>query len=360
MRWLPYLTAWLFPPVTIASLWLGGAWTFALPVLAFGLIPALELLLKPDTRNKAPDQEAQDRTNPLFDVVLVALIPVHIATCVLLAMLVRSGHLHGVGVVGGVFAVGVACGVYGINLGHELGHRREKWAKRMAVVALSTSLYAHFIIEHNRGHHARVSTDEDPASSRRGETLYAFWIRSVRDGWLSAWALEAKRLDKKGLRRISWHNEMLRLTVLQGVLAAGAVAAFGWGGVAWIGAAAIGALMLETVNYIEHYGLQREKTAAGRYERVRPVHSWNSDHPIGRALLFELSRHSDHHAHPGRPYPALRHFQEAPQMPTGYPGMMVLSILPPLWFRVMDPRVDAALGRQPTGDGSPNPLPSGA
>ena len=110
--------------------------------------------------------------------------------------------------------------------------------------------------------------------------------------------------------------------------------------IGWVGAAVVGFLLLETVNYVEHYGMQRELLPNGRYERVSRRHSWTSDHPVSRALLFELPRHADHHAHAGRPYGSLRHFSDAPQLPTGYAGMVLLALVPPLYFRVMDEAID--------------------
>jgi alkane 1-monooxygenase len=198
----------------------------------------------------------------------------------------------------------------------------------------------HFFIEHNRGHHKNVSTDEDPASSRYGEVLYTFFFRTITGSWLSAWKLERVRLERKKQSIWSWQNEMLRFQVIQGALILAIAVFFGVETMAWfMGAALIGILLLETVNYIEHYGLRRKRKGAS-YERVLPVHSWNSNHPLGRLILLELTRHSDHHYMASRKYQVLRHFDESPQMPTGYPGMMVLSFFPPLWFRVMHKRIE--------------------
>jgi alkane 1-monooxygenase len=211
----------------------------------------------------------------------------------------------------------------------------------MSKMLLLTSLYLHFFIEHNRGHHKNVSTDEDPASSKLNETLYAFWVRSVKDGWISAWHIENTRLVKLNLPWYSLKNEMLIYQIIQAVFVGAIFLVFGWKiGLAYLAAATFGFLLLETVNYIEHYGLRRNKIDGEYYEKVLPIHSWNSNHPIGRLMLFELSRHSDHHYMASRKYQILRHFDESPQMPTGYPGMMVLSLIPPLWFSVMNKQVE--------------------
>ncbi len=206
----------------------------------------------------------------------------------------------------------------------------------MSKILLWTTMYLHFFIEHNRGHHKNVSTDEDPASSRYGETIYAFYIRTVRDSWLSAWHIEAERLKKVGLPFWSFHNEMLIYQIVQAATVAIIFIEFGWKiTLYYLLAAFIGALLLETVNYVEHYGLRRKKIDGEYYEKVLPIHSWNSNHPIGRLMLFELTRHSDHHYIASRKYQVLRHFNQSPQMPTGYPGMMLLALFPPLWFAVM-------------------------
>jgi alkane 1-monooxygenase len=197
----------------------------------------------------------------------------------------------------------------------------------------------HFFIEHNRGHHKNVSTDEDPASSRYGETVYSFYFRTISGSWLSAWHLEAERLKKANQGFWTWHNEMLRFQIIQIAFVAAIYAVFGTQTMLFfLASAAIGCLLLETVNYIEHYGLRRQKNG-NRYERTLPIHSWNSNHPIGRLVLLELSRHSDHHYIANRKYQLLRHFDDSPQMPTGYPGMMLLALCPPLWFRVMHKKI---------------------
>lgn len=205
----------------------------------------------------------------------------------------------------------------------------------MSKLLLLTTLYMHFFIEHNRGHHKHVSTDEDPASSRYGEMVYSFYFRTIWGSWLSAWRLERKRLEQK--KRVFWsfQNEMLVFQLIQGTLILLIFFTFGLTALVYFLAAALmGILLLETVNYIEHYGLRRQKIGE-RYERTRPIHSWNSNHPLGRILLLELTRHSDHHYMASRKYQVLRHFDESPQMPTGYPGMMLLALVPPVWFFVM-------------------------
>jgi alkane 1-monooxygenase len=324
-----------------ASLLLGGWWTITLPAVTFGLVPLLELLFPP--RPEPPRKAGSTR---LHDLLLLVSLPGQAGLVLLMLAMIASGTLTGWEVLGSVLTVGTACGAFGINVAHELGHRREAWAQRTSQVLLLSTLYMHFFIEHNRGHHANVATPSDPATSRRGESVYRFWLRSVTGSWRSAWAIEDRRLRRHAHPRLRLDHALTRFTLIQTAALSAALVFFGpLATLAWVGSSLIGILLLETVNYIEHYGLLRAQKPDGRYERVRPEHSWNADYPIGRSLLFELTRHSDHHAFPGRPYPTLRHFNDSPQLPTGYPGMILLSLVPPVWFRVMDPHTEREVGR---------------
>jgi alkane 1-monooxygenase len=205
---------------------------------------------------------------------------------------------------------------------------------------LLTSLYTHFFIEHNKGHHKNVSTHEDPSSARFNESVFAFYPRTLLFTYLSAWKIANNDVQKKGKSKFSLHNEMLQLQLLQLALVATILVVFGWMILgAYLLSALVGMLLLECVNYIEHYGLSRKQTASGQYERTLPHHSWNSNHVVGRLMLFELSRHSDHHYLASRKYQVLRHHDHSMQMPTGYPGMMILAHIPPLWFYIMNKRI---------------------
>ncbi|MEM6268019.1 MAG: alkane 1-monooxygenase [Bacteroidota bacterium] len=318
-------------------------WTaYALLLYAFGLVPLLELLLRPNAHNLSKTEMEVARNDRIYDYLLYAVVPVLYGFLIWFLFTIDDPTVSGWVTLGKVSAMGIACGVLGINVAHELGHRHKKSEQFLAKVLLLSSLYMHFFIEHNRGHHARVSTKEDPASARRGEILYSFWVRSVIGSYLSAWKIENSRLRRKNLPVFSLKNEMLVYQLVQVAFLSLIGVAFGGKTLLYfLGAATIGFLLLETVNYIEHYGLERQKMDNGRYERVRPDHSWNSDHPLGRLLLFELSRHSDHHHRAGRKYQMLRHVEGTPQMPTGYPGMMVMSTIPPLWFWVMHREINA-------------------
>ena len=302
-------------------------------------IPVLELLFKPDPSNMDAAEEEIAKTDRTYDYLLYMIVPMqYVALFLFLNSFTQEG-IEGWMIAGRIFVMGLLCGTFGINVGHELGHRTVRFEQQLAKTLLLTSLYMHFYIEHNRGHHKRVSTPEDPSSARPGESVYAFYLRSIIGSWRSAWEISNRERIKKNIPW--WHpkNEMLMFQLIQIAFVALIVLAFGLLTALWfVCAAVIGFLLLETVNYIEHYGLQRRKTGADSYERPRPAHSWNSDHVVGRLVLFELSRHSDHHYMASRKYQILKHHEDAPQMPTGYPGMMILSLIPPLWFSVMDPR----------------------
>ena len=350
-RALRYVFAYLLPMIVTLSLLNGGLWLVVPVLYLYGLLPLVEWFLPTSSYNLTAAEEASAQNDRLFDLLLYLALPVHYAVITL--FLILAPGYSPLEFLGATLSVGLMCGVFGINVGHELGHRSRHFEQRIAQLLLLSSLYTHFYIEHNRGHHRRVATPADPATARLNEPLYAFWWRSITAGYLSAWRLEAKRLRKRSLPVISRHNQMLQFQLIQLLLLAAIQFAFGsMALIGFVGAAIIGVLMLETVNYIEHYGLSRTKLAANssdcdRYERVRPHHSWNSDHWLGRLSLFELTRHSDHHFRASRHYQILRHHEESPQLPAGYPAMMLLACAPPLWFRVMNPRVKQ-IARQTT------------
>jgi alkane 1-monooxygenase len=229
-----------------------------------------------------------------------------------------------------------------INTAHELGHKRASSERWLSKVALAQTGYGHFFVEHNRGHHVRVATPEDPASARLGESFYEFLPRTVLGSLRSALEIEREHLARDGHRFWSPRNDILNAWAMSLVLFAGLTAAFGLVVLPYLLIqATIGFCLLEVVNYLEHYGLLRAKREDGRYERCRPEHSWNSNNVASNVLLYHLQRHSDHHANPLRRYQSLRHFDEAPQLPTGYAGMILLAAIPPLWQRVMDRKLIA-------------------
>ncbi len=339
MQRFKYLFVYQAPLVVFLSIISESYWSFLALVYIFGVLPFLELFTKGSVYNLSADEESVAINDSFYDWVLWSLVPIHFFLGVLYLYFMAYSE-GGLGYkIGATIAYGISCGVLGINAAHELGHRQTWYEQAMSKALLMTSLYMHFFIEHNRGHHNQVSTDNDPASAKYGENVYAFFIRSIWGSWWSAWDLEKKRLSI--LKIPFWHhkNEMLMFQIVQISLLLCIFIFLGFKVlILYLIAAFIGIILLETVNYIEHYGLRRQKKG-NRYERTMPWHSWNSNHPIGRLVLLELSRHSDHHFLANRKYQILRHFNESPQMPTGYPGMMLLALVPPLWFRVMHKKI---------------------
>lgn len=332
-----YLLVFTLPLLAYISFNSRGWLTFAPLIEAFVLIPLVELLIQPDRNNLSQNEEIIRKEDVRYDLLLYLVVPVQFVFIYLFLLSMQDQGLTIWEQAGRISSLGLMCGVMGINVAHELGHRNTWYEQMMSKMLLLSSLYMHFFIEHNRGHHKNVSTEEDPASSREGENVYGFWVRSVINSYISAWSIENARLRKKNRHWFHLENEMLQYQIIQGAFLGLIFSGFGVTGLMFfLSAAVFGFLLLETVNYIEHYGLQRKKTDSGVYERVMPVHSWNSDHIVGRMFLFELSRHSDHHYMANRKYQLLQHIESSPQMPTGYPGMMLMALVPPLWFRVMN------------------------
>lgn len=336
IRATKYFTPLIVFCLAIAGFTYNGLYCYGPLIFAWIIVPIAELFFAPDPKNLSAAEEELIRKDSLYDGILYAIVFIHLFTLFYFLYRMKQDTLSITDTIGRVTSMGLLLGIFGINVGHELGHRGKPMEKWLARISLMTSLYIHFYIEHNKGHHKRVATHEDPATARLGETVYAFWFRSIIYSYRGAWNIANKETRKKGQQVFSMHNEMVSTQLLQLVFLLLIIILFGWKVTAlYLISAWLGILLLETVNYIEHYGLQRKKLDAAHYERTQPVHSWNSDHILGRLLLFELSRHSDHHYMASRKFQVLRHHQSAPQMPTGYPGMILLSLLPPLWFSVM-------------------------
>ncbi len=330
---LPFL-AWGLVQLTGA-----GAFYFYGPALVFGVFPLADLLFGMDAENP-PDSAIkwieQDR---YYRWCTYLYLPIQYAGLIFACWLWSSGKLSTVEDIGLALTVAMVSGI-AINTAHELGHKRASLERWLSKVALAQSAYGHFFIEHNRGHHVRVATPEDPASSRLGESFYAFLPRTVAGSLSSAWELEGVRLARMKCSRWTLHNDILNAWAMTVVLFAALAVVFGPVVLPYLLLQAVlGFSLLEVVNYLEHYGLLRQRREDGRYERTRPEHSWNSNNVASNVLLYHLQRHSDHHANPVRRYQALRHVDEAPQLPTGYAGMIVLAAFPPLWRRVMDRRL---------------------
>ena len=339
--WLFGLIVPLFPFMGggLATLTGWSVFWFIGPILILGLIPAIDLLAGIDRSNPPDDLIAALEADKYYRWITYLFLPLQYLALVWACWLWAGDTLSVVDKVGLALTVGTVAGV-GINTAHELGHKKERVERWLAKIALAQSFYGHFYIEHNRGHHVRVATPVDPASSRVGESVYAFLPRTVVGSLQSAWRLEQPRFKRRDESHWSIRNDVLNAWLMSVVLWAVLLIVFGLAILPYLLLqAAVGIVLLEIVNYLEHYGMLRQKEHTGRYERVRPSHSWNSNNIATNVLLYHLQRHSDHHANPTRRYQALRDMEEAPVLPTGYAGMILLALFPPLWYRTMDPRV---------------------
>lgn len=338
---LKYLLGFLgVPLIVLVSLHFNGYWVFFAPVVAFIFIPLAEQIIPGSKKNYAPEVENSKSSNSFFDFLLYLNVPIQYGLLVYFLYLVAYVDLTSIELTGKTISMGISCGILGINVAHELGHRTNKYEQGLAKSLLLTSMYMHFFIEHNRGHHKNIGTPIDPASSRLNEPVYVFWFRSIFGSYFSALNLEKLRLVRMEINAWSLKNEMIRFGIFQILFIT--VIAIIFGPVTllyFLLAAAIGILLLETVNYIEHYGLQRIEIEPGLYEKVKPTHSWNSEHILGRLMLYELTRHSDHHFKANRKFQVLRYFEESPQLPLGYPASLIVALVPPLWFSIMNPRI---------------------
>ncbi len=319
-----------------------SVWLWIGPIVVLVIVPAIDLVAGLDRSNPPDDVIEALENDRYYRWVTYLYLPIQYAGFVTAFWYLTSADLTVLDKLGLAISIGCIGGI-GINTAHELGHKKESHERWLSKIALAQSFYGHFYIEHNRGHHVRVATPEDPASSRVGESFYAFWPRTVLGSLKSAWRLEKRRYARKKTHPFRLGNDVLNAWLMSAVL---------WGVlIAWLGVgilpylvvqAIVGLSLLEVVNYMEHYGMLREKVGVGdreRYERVRPSHSWNSNNIATNVLLYHLQRHSDHHANPTRRYQALRDYEESPVLPTGYAGMILLAAVPPIWRRVMDPRV---------------------
>ena len=315
-------------------------------VALFVALPLADYALGHDSVNVPVEQERAFAQSRWFRGLTVLALPVHLGVLAWSAWWFTHADLGALGIVGWLLSQGVVGGVLAINTAHELIHKDSRFEQSVGGVLLASVGYHGFKVEHVRGHHVHVSTPEDASSARYGQSLWHFLPRAIANNTRNAWRLEAARLRSAGLPALHWRNELVGWTAVWLGMALGVTA--------WLGAAGLGFFLLqgllaagslEIINYIEHYGLERRKLADGRYERTTHLHSWNSDYRLSNLMLFQLQRHSDHHAFPKRPYAILRHHEESPQLPGGYAAMFVLALVPPLWFRVIHPRVEAFRAR---------------
>jgi alkane 1-monooxygenase len=347
LKRIGFFTAFIIPTLTILGFYGGGAWNYLAVVFVFFVIPLADFLIGEDPENM-DESEARAISEKFYYRLITYIWAVFQLLFLFWGAWVVSTHsMNTVEWIGFLLSFALVTGGIGITVAHELGHKKSKIERFYARMILMTVSYMHFYIEHNKGHHVYVATPRDPATSRKGEHFYAFWLRSVFGSYTSAWKLERNRLERKGKTFWSLGNQMIWYSLLPfifcALLMAGAAflqAEFLWQVPLFFFVQSFLAFsLLEIVNYIEHYGIVRREIAPGKYERVNPMHSWNSNHRLSNFFLFQLQRHSDHHANAIKRYQVLKHYDESPQLPSGYPAMILMASVPPLWFKWMNPKL---------------------
>jgi alkane 1-monooxygenase len=341
VRALPHGIGFVMPLVILLTAGPGGAWTFFPLALLYIIVPAIDALVGLNPRNPTLAEEPSLSDNPAFRAITWLWVPAQLALIVWGLGRVASGTMTLAETVGTTLSIGLTSGAIGMTFAHELIHRPSRLERCLGDLLLMSVTYPHFAIEHVHGHHRHVGTPRDPATARYGESLYAFLPRTVVGGVGSAWRIEVRRLRKHGHAAITPSNRMLRYAVVQSALYVCVGLGFGWSGVLFLGVQSVVAFgLIETINYVEHYGLVRREIAPGEYERIMPWHSWDSSHRVSNWILINLARHADHHVAASKRYQVLHTLDLAPQLPTGYGAMFVLALAPPLWRRVMNPRVE--------------------
>ncbi|MBK6466315.1 MAG: alkane 1-monooxygenase [Rhodobacter sp.] len=340
---LPFWLSMGTVPVAFISMGLGGVFVLLMPLYSWGLFSVLDAITGRNEDNA--DLQTPEDELYLYKLLTTIWFPVQFAVlCFMLWFVPQAAHLNIVEKVALFFGMGVMSGTIGINYSHELMHQKSKLERWLADLLLATVLYSHFRSEHLRVHHLYVGTPRDAVTARYNENFHRFFPRVLRDGLRSSFRAERAMLARKGL---PWHhpsNPFWRYWALQGAMLALALGLGGWLGLGLFAFQALVAIwQLELVNYVEHYGLTRRHLGNGKYEHVMPHHSWNADHRASNWLLINLQRHSDHHYKPDRRFPLLQTYtpDDAPQLPYGYPVMTLAALIPPLWRRMMNPRVRA-------------------
>lgn len=346
---LGFLSAFVIPTLVIAGFYLGGYWNYLAIVFAFIILPIIDQSSGLDTTNVEPERAKIISQEFYFQFVTYLWTFIQLVFLLWGFYAVSSGKINTLYEwTGFTISFALVTGGIGITVAHELGHKKSKVERLYSKLLLMTVCYMHFYIEHNQGHHTQVATPHDPATARKNENFYAFWFRSVFMGYAHAWQLEATRLNRKELTTFHWKNRMIGFAVLPVIfcLAFTMLASYMLKRPAYeiplffFAQSIIAFTFLELVNYVEHYGIERKAIAPNRYERVNPLHSWNASHRISNFFLFQLQRHSDHHANAIKRYQVLNHYDESPQLPFGYPTMILIALLPPLWFSMMNQRLE--------------------
>lgn len=349
LKKLGFFAAFILPALVVTGFYSGSYWNFSAIIFAFLIIPVIDQITGIDTTNVDDSRVKVISEEKYYRFVTYIWTYVQLAFVLWGCFVVTQGKLQSpITWIAFVLSFALVTGGIGITVAHELGHKKSKLERFYSNLLLMTVCYMHFYIEHNRGHHVYVATPEDPATARKNESFYAFWFRSVFIGYLHAWKHERDSLHRKGLPVFHWKNNMIWFSLLPILFCSliTGVISYPFGTIIWqvplffFAQSFFAFTLLELVNYVEHYGIVRKEIAPGKYERVNPLHSWNASHLISNFFLFQLQRHSDHHANAIKRYQVLKHYDESPQLPYGYPTMILMALVPPLWFSFMNPRLE--------------------
>ena len=344
-RKIGFFSAFILPALVVVGCYMGGWYNWSSVLFVFVLMPLIDHFAGIDKENVPKDQQGSVGQEFYYRFVTYVWVYVQFAFFLWGISVVSSGRLNDLPEWTG-FTIGFALvtGGIGITVAHELGHKKSALERFYSKALLMTVCYMHFYIEHNRGHHVNVATPLDPATAKKKQNFYAFWLQSVLGSFRHAWELEKNSLKLKGKSLWSLHNQMIWFVLLPILFCVALMFAFN--NFTWmiplffVVQSVLAFSLLELVNYVEHYGILRRETSPGQYERVNPLHSWNASHLISNFFLFQLQRHSDHHYNAIKRYQVLDHYDQSPQLPFGYPTMILVAMVPPLWFRMMDPRLD--------------------
>ena len=350
LKKLGFFAAFIIPALAVTGFYLEGWWNYSAVIFSFILIPLIDQSSGIDKTNVADDELKAKGEELYYRFVTYVWTYMQVGFVLWSCYAITTGKINTlIEWIGFTVSAALVTGGIGITVAHELGHKKSALERFYSKLLLMTVCYMHFYIEHNRGHHVLVATPEDPATAKKNESFYAFWVKSVFKGYAHAWKLEATSLAGKNLSVFHWRNSMIWFAVLPIIFCATLTLVFSAisGRVVWevptffFAQSILAFTLLELVNYVEHYGITRKEISAGRYERVNPAHSWNASHLVSNFFLFQLQRHSDHHVNAIKRYQVLHHYDESPQLPYGYPTMIIIAAFPPLWFSMMNKRLDA-------------------
>jgi len=349
-----FFTAFILPALVIMGFYLGGLWNFIAPFFSFVILPIVDQWTGIDTRNETEEEAKIKSEEFYYRFVTYIWTFVQMGFVIWGVYAISSGRITTiVEWIGFVLSFALVTGGIGITVAHELGHKKSRLEKFYSKMLLMTVSYMHFYIEHNRGHHVQVATPHDPATARKNENFYSFWFRSVFMGYAHAWELEQESLKRKNLSTFNIKNEMIWFALLPILFCGVLTIIFSqlqqrviWEiPIFFFSQSLFAFTLLELVNYVEHYGILRKELSPGKYERVNPLHSWNASHLVSNFFLFQLQRHSDHHANAIKRYQVLNHYDDSPQLPFGYPTMILIALVPPLWYLLMNQRLEEWEGK---------------